>query len=113
MTDTLDVLKAAYHLLDDKKHWTQWTAARDTRGVPVKATSKTAVEWCAAGAIEAKAELFQSRNDAWDRLDKLSFAMYGRDISWVNDELGYRQARAVYRRAIRELETSLVQEPPQ
>lgn len=50
--EALDVLKGAYHLLDDPKRWTANAPARDADGKALNnANDPRAVAWCASGAM--------------------------------------------------------------
>ena len=111
---TLEILKDAYHLLDDKKHWAKWVKAQTHDGIPVESWDKRAVQWCAIGALERVIGGYGAdMREARLFLTGKAMEMYDNGIVEVNDVLGYRQVRAVYRRAIRELESPLVREPPQ
>ena len=102
--NTHEILTKAYHLLDDKWRWTQGRLARDSKGVGVAYSSDEAVCFCAYGALH-KASIGQSNSEKWDAFDALELAttdMYGELVAITNDELGYRQIRAAFRRAIKE-----------
>lgn len=106
MTDrVLEILEDAYHLLDDKRRWCQGALAEDASGKTVPSREPTnAVQWCAVGAIRHVtpiSETFTALKAAWERLDRASYDLYSYPAEAVNDLLGYRQVRAVYRRAIR------------
>jgi len=97
---TLDVLTEAYHLLDDKKRWTQGALARDFFGEAVSEQAATAVAFCAAGAVY---RVIPSGKICWDALDLLEDVVE-EDLTIVNDGPdGYRRIRAAFRKAIRSL----------
>lgn len=94
-----DILERAYHLIDDKRRWTQFQYARDSLEGRVDSKDPAAVCWCAAGAIIAQPGYSRALLGV---VNGISIKMYDKHLSEVNDQLGYRQARAVMRRAIRE-----------
>ena len=111
---TKEILEDAYHLLDDKKHWTQGCFARDRLGRSVYTSSNSATCWCAIGALEKvaleKSEIGDyvggSLEKAEKALTKAIVELYKkRAVPRVNDgKDGYRKIRAAYRRAIRSCE---------
>ena len=122
-----EALAGAYHLLDDKRRWTQGAAARNKEGQSLfhgsQINGSDAVQWCALGAlwrvsgnessgyssngvfVQAQIELAQELG-----CTSRSFAHANTRVANVNDgEDGYRKVRAAMRRAIRRLST--VEEP--
>lgn len=100
---TLEILKAAYNLLDDKKQWCQGRNARNSKGKPVNARSRFATQWCAIGAVK-KASPSDITPIALRLLNAEAERLYERPMISVNDILGYRQMRTVFRAAIRNAE---------
>lgn len=94
------ILRAAYHLLDDKRHWSQGAEALTADGAAVNATNPLAAKWCAVGAVYAVTAVDDDGPAAmvsgW--LDE--FTPWG--IVSVNDEQGYAAMRRVYRKAAEE-----------
>lgn len=105
---TLEVLKAAYHLLDDPKRWTILAQARDWRGTGVTARDPNAVSWCAAGAIFRYGDMNDLRPlaealEPGSNLFKIPIVNNGPD--------GYELIRAAFRKAIAELELPIERAP--
>jgi hypothetical protein len=114
----LEVLKAAYHLLDDKRRWTTHDLARNSSGDGCNTDSPEAVQWCAIGAIE----WVEGRGVGWSKAQHdasaaLHASLPGDEYSVVavnNGPDGYELIRAAFRKAIASLEPKLVRdEAPQ
>ena len=104
MKTTLEILEEAYELLGDPKRWTIESYARDVHDSEAQISANDAVKFCAIGAISRVAmheHSAHARNAAWDMLDEAARRIYDLSIVNVNDSLGRRQVRAVYRAAIR------------
>ena len=125
MTTVLDVLKDAYHLLDDPKRWTQGAGARDSHGEKTNPKNLNAVSWCASGALykAGAGDLYHSRgcrldDSAWwylanELVPCPDNSVYGMDIPRVNDGPdGYQLIREGLRRAIAKLETEQLEAIP-
>lgn len=51
----IEVIRRAYELIKNPRHWTQNAYARDRHGSLVSPTNDAAHQWCAIGALEAVA----------------------------------------------------------
>jgi len=122
MKTVLEVLKGAYHLLDDKSRWTQHAAAKNKRGEPVPTSSMSAVKWCASGALMRStcgtSRMRLSDENLKEAAKLLAKAISSKDSFFVADAYktivlandgpdGYELIRAAFRKAIAELEPPL------
>lgn len=51
MSQVIDILRRARHIVSNPKRWNQGSMGRDSRGDPCNEDYSEAVSWCAAGAI--------------------------------------------------------------
>lgn len=108
MTDaaTRTLLRKALALIEDPRCWTQGSYARNKYGHIVNATSRSAVKFCAIGAIDASfASVDIVAEAAAHRfLEKIFDELYDHRITEVNDAKPRREAHArvlaAYRHAI-------------
>ena len=79
-------LKSIKKLLEDPKKWTRNTVARDIDGHFISPHSEKAYSWCIEGAYYT---LGLSYNRAVKYLHESAEDMYGKDLVWVNDNIGH------------------------
>lgn len=63
-------------LFNDKKKWTQYHSARDSKGFPCKPTASAAVCWCLSGAIQ------RCYPHEWRKIDRRLIVDVNDYISW-------------------------------
>lgn len=98
---TLELLKAARARIERPEAWTRGTAARDPDGLGVRARSKDAVCWCAAGAVVAVSGL-----GAHKRPMELLRAEAGTLVSDFNDTRTHAEVLDLFDRTIARLEAT-------
>ena len=96
---TFEILIAARDLIADPARWTRASFARNIEGKPVSAKSKTAVCWCAMGALKrvCPPERFVC-TDGW--LYRAGVELFDKQDVAVNDELGHAAVMQMYAKAI-------------
>ena len=87
MKSTQQILKAAYDLLKDPKHWTQGTQYRNKYEFPCH--PKEAVSFCAVGAIFCQLDTHHYDGDqvAIVHLQQASWMLFGKLVQVLNDDL--------------------------
>ena len=106
----LDVLRAVRTLLTDENHWTKRQYARDTDGLPVRATEPEAARWCVLGATGKVCGIHPGDDEAEQdgSLYRQTFDVLNRIEPWPavkNDEGDHADMLALLDRAIASLET--------
>lgn len=97
----LEILRRARASISLPEKWTQGVEARNARGVEVNAESRSAVCWCAVGALRA-ANGGEFHVDAYDALVDATGCEFP---SQFNDKRTHAEVLVAFDRAIARLQT--------
>lgn len=101
MPSLVEELKAVKARIANKKNWCIGWYARDKHGDRVHAESPAACQWCIHGAILREDRGFSSVESI---ICQVGVRLYGKNLTIINDEFGFRAVHRVLNTAIKEAE---------
>jgi hypothetical protein len=101
--NALAVLKAARDKIADEINWTQYAAARDSAGMPVKATDPKACRWCMIGALIAIEGDADTKKEAASHLREGFAPGLANSLSWLNDRANHKAVLELFDITIKRL----------
>lgn len=99
---TADTLRAARALIEKPERWAQGAVALKANGEACPATSNSACQWCASGAVEMVAQDYKESNAAL----RLLYEVIGSPIGEFNDDHTHAEVIAAFDRAVELAEQS-------
>ena len=96
----VEIRTGAREILSDPARWTVEASARDDEGWSVSPLDKSAVCWCAIGAVS---KVSANNDPAFHQAVNALYDVTGRPIWHVNDEDGREAVLDVFNKAIERL----------
>ena len=96
-----DTIAHAMRVMGPIHRWTQGARARDALGREVRPHDRSAVQWCAIGAVEKVSSSRDERDRALDKLTEISERLYGCSLEDANDMMGRAAIIRIFRKVRR------------
>ena len=99
------ILEVACCLLEKEESLCQQAYALDSDSFPIEPESDDAVKFCIIGAMRRAMYFLRAPENtcryAFRKLDNAAYKLYGLSALTVNDEMGFKEIKAIFKEAIK------------